>query len=263
MKCFFLMRALVVSVFFLSAVVIFNADAIIMRHDVPDEKYQSYARNLNYTVAFYRIWEGKEVFAAMGTLIRDNWVLTAAHVAEVLVKGGKVVANGEVLKINDIIKHPKWNNRDHVFDIALVQLNSKAKNLKSVKLYKGLDEKNKIVTFIGRGYSGNGQVGVVEGDFVKRAANNRVIEVKEQWIEFIFNQGEMSLELEGISGPGDSGGPALIYANGEPYLAGVSSWQDTAPSYGQEGRYGVIENYSRVSFFSLWIEEMLAQYSSD
>ncbi len=240
-----------------------NSHAIIIRHDVQDEKYQSFASKFNFTVYFNENWIGREGVTGMGTLISDDWVLTASHVANILVKGDKVFANGKVLTIKKIIQHPRWKERNYPFDIALIQLSAKPTSLKSVKLYRGFEEQNKIVTIIGRGDFGNGRVGVVGADQIKRAANNRIIEAKGQWIKYIFDQGEMSVELEGISGPGDSGGPALIHVDGELYLAGVSSWQNTAPAYGQEGLYGVIENYVRVSFFSIWIDQMLTKHSSD
>ena len=66
--------------------------------------------------------------------------------------------------------------------------------------------------------------------------------------------------LEGISGPGDSGGPAFIRIGGRICIAGVSSAQRRDVVPGQEnmhrgqGRYGVEEVYMRISQFRPWIE---------
>ena len=60
--------------------------------------------------------------------------------------------------------------------------------------------------------------------------------------------------LEGISGDGDSGGPALLTAEETLYVAGISSYQDEN-SYGL-GTYGVKEYYVRVSQYAGWIEQV-------
>ncbi|HEY6539626.1 MAG TPA: trypsin-like serine protease [Ktedonobacteraceae bacterium] len=56
-----------------------------------------------------------------------------------------------------------------------------------------------------------------------------------------------------MSAGGDSGGPALLWHDGQFKIAGVSSWQD----HGDKvlGTYGCIEHYARVSKFTGWIRE--------
>lgn len=58
--------------------------------------------------------------------------------------------------------------------------------------------------------------------------------------------------LEGISGPGDSGGPALIETADGLRVAGLS----VASSGRPKGRYGALEFYSRVSPQVTWIREI-------
>lgn len=68
-------------------------------------------------------------------------------------------------------------------------------------------------------------------------------------------------KLEGISGPGDSSGPAFIQM-GETYaLAGISSAQSTRATGGVEGLYGVTEYYTRVSSYVDWIEGTIDTYT--
>jgi hypothetical protein len=76
--------------------------------------------------------------------------------------------------------------------------------------------------------------------------------VDRRTLYFTFDgpDSENVTQLEGISGPGDSGGGALIERDGRVYIAGVSCCQDHD---GTEGLYGVTEIYPRVSFYAAWI----------
>jgi hypothetical protein len=58
--------------------------------------------------------------------------------------------------------------------------------------------------------------------------------------------------LEGISGPGDSGGPAFIELADSLYITGLSVAQDSAGR--ERGTYGVWEFYTRVSPQVEWIQ---------
>jgi hypothetical protein len=78
-------------------------------------------------------------------------------------------------------------------------------------------------------------------------------------LRFTFDSPDSSnaTDLEGISGPGDSGGPAYIKRDGILYVIGVSSGQDSRPSKThKQGSYGVFEYYVRVSHFSDWIRSV-------
>ena len=68
---------------------------------------------------------------------------------------------------------------------------------------------------------------------------------------------ENTTPLEGVSGPGDSGGPALIESSGVLKLAGFS----VASSGRPPGTYGNLEFYSRVSLDVDWIQEMISSAS--
>jgi secreted trypsin-like serine protease len=78
-----------------------------------------------------------------------------------------------------------------------------------------------------------------------------------QWIRFKFDNDQGYSPLEGIRGPGDSGGPALLKINNTLYIVGVSSWQNAEPTEWQESKHRVIENYSRISYFKKWIKKTM------
>lgn len=93
-----------------------------------------------------------------------------------------------------------------------------------------------------------------------RAAENRVEAVTDHWLKFRFDAPPSGLELEGIRGPGDSGGPAFEKSAEALVLVGVSSWQDNT-AQGAEGLYGVEEHDVRVSSYVDWIDETVKRAS--
>jgi hypothetical protein len=69
-----------------------------------------------------------------------------------------------------------------------------------------------------------------------------------------FDEPAKATPLEGISGFGDSGGPAFISRDGKYFVAGISSNNSGVPGtcvYGSEDRY------ARVSAAATWIDEMM------
>jgi hypothetical protein len=120
------------------------------------------------------------------------------------------------------------------------------------RLYTDADEVGLAVTFVGRGGTGTGLTGPVEEDLSLRAATNRV-----ESLVFDGDDADVT-ELEGISGPGDSGGPAFLEREGVLYVVGVGVGQNARPTNGRRGHYGVLEFYTRVSTFAGWIRSVLS-----
>ena len=80
--------------------------------------------------------------------------------------------------------------------------------------------------------------------------------VTQSDLRFVFEQGQNGLELEGVSGNGDSGGPAYLKKYDGYYLLGVSSRVDSW--FKDVGEYGVKELYTRVSSHADWIDQVMA-----
>jgi hypothetical protein len=268
--------------------------AIIVRHDVADSAYQQLALQERSTVSFMRPRVAPMTKAPMpkapmpkaagtppadgspavansavaqpavmvvegtGTLVAADWVLTAAHVAHHLKIGDAVSYQQRDYRIARIDIHPSWRPQQVNGDIALVRLQQPIADAEIAQLYSATDEQGKVLTLVGRGDVGDGLRGVVAGDALLRAAHNQVIASQQQWLQFRFDQGAAALPLEGISGPGDSGGPALLRQHGQLWVLGVSAWQDASATDWQEGKYGVIEHYSRVSHYHAWLRSILA-----
>lgn len=213
---------------------------------------------------FYTRYDG------MGTLIRPDWILSAAHVAAELTVEREIEFTNATHRIQQIVLHPQFKNfkntdnplslekfADH--DIGLIQLTQPVTDISPLPLYRHKNELKKIVTLMGRGDYGNGLMGPIQVDGNMRKATNCIEVVNQQWLMFKFDAPPAGTDLEGISGPGDSGGPALLMTAEGWAVAGVSSGQDSSPagvSIG-EGYYGVWEYYTRVSGYVDWIESVV------
>jgi len=196
---------------------------------------------------------------AAGTLIDDKWILTAAHVGQIVANSTDsdrdLTINGLVRKVDQVFMHPSWNEErlgePDVIDLALLRLDRPVDDAQVAPLYCEGGEKGKVITIFGWGGTGDGTSTELVKDRLFRRGENIIDEVTPR-IRFDFDEPTSpdATEYEAVSGPGDSGGPAFIDIQGISYLVGVSSFQqdEVAP-----GLYGVIENYERVSRHLDWI----------
>ena len=213
------------------------AAAIVTRHDRDDARYVELGAR--FPAAVTVLPDGS------GVLIAPDWVLTAGHVARGVAKRSpRVEIDGREHEVARVFVHPKWREMGP-HDVGLLQLTSPAQRVTPAELYTADDEVGQVVTFVGRGDTGTGLTGPQTADGKKRGATNRVESVDDDWIFFNFDEGDDATDLEGVSGPGDSGGPALVTREGKVYTVGVSVFSDGRGK--GPGRYGVREGYTRVS----------------
>jgi hypothetical protein len=220
------------------------AGAIVIRHDRSDARYQELGSQYKSVCAM-------NLPGGEGTLIAADWILSAAHVVKGLKPEHSVSCGGTSHKVSRVVVFPGGQEgRD---DIALVKLERPVEGVSPVPLYRGREELPKQVTFVGRGGTGTGLTGAQTRDGVLRGATNQVYKVAERHLVFRFDEPPGGTDLEGVSGPGDSGGPAFLEIEGTTCLAGISSGQDHR-AQGKEGVYGVLEFYTRVSSYLEWID---------
>jgi secreted trypsin-like serine protease len=88
---------------------------------------------------------------------------------------------------------------------------------------------------------------------VLKKAENTIIEAHGPLLKYRFNSGDLA--LEGVSGGGDSGGTAYMLSEKGYEILGINSRAEvTNPVI---GKYGVMEVYTRVSFFTDWINKII------
>jgi hypothetical protein len=237
-----------------------TSDAIVIRHDKSDDLYKYRTSATPALVTFTTPHKGDRYVVGSGTYIGNGWVITAAHVANFFEDADNAKINGEYLSILDVTLHEKWRDRQVEYDIALVKVSMPTKAVAPVSLFDYDLEVNETVIIAGRGDTGNGLVGMMPSDLEVRVAENKVEQVKGQWISFTFNAPEQgALEYEGMCGGGDSGSPAYTIKDGTTHLLGLSSWQDTEATNWKQGFYGVSDYYSNISFYKQWLLKNLPQ----
>ncbi len=237
-----------------------ESSAIVIRHDRDDARYLTLGERYPAVGSLVPVGDG------VVTLIAPGWAITAAHVAEIISPfSHSVLFEGVEYPVEGRFYHPDWKattgsdghmDELHV-DMALLKLAGPVREVTPVSLYADSDEPGKRITFIGWGDYGNGQSGPEDNDGKRRGARNTVSSVDRDWVRFLFDAPPAGDDLEGISGPGDSGGPALYERDGEVFIIGVGSSNDDLGQGLPECTYGTTELYARVSTHRGWIVETM------
>lgn len=229
--------------------------AIVGRHDVAAD---AYIQPAGAHPAIFDIFPGN----GAATLIAPEWAVTAAHVAQAIPPDGShavQIGDGRY-QVARVVTHPEWSGV-HFHDLALIQLSPPVSDVTPLPIYRAEAEVGQIVSLLGRGDYGDGQNGVLGADGQLRAATNRVEreESGSLWLRFDEPESENVTELEGVAGPGDSGGPALLEKDGELFVVGVASFslslEQPAP---EPGHYGIFDTYTSLSRAQTWIDEVMA-----
>jgi len=230
-----------------------SLQAIIIRHDREDSRYIALGSKFP---SYCRI----NLPDGGGTLIDREWILTAAHVAEEIKALPHKVQCGNVMRdVERIFIHPDYKENGRR-DVALLKLSAPITEIKPVPIYTKQDEAEQIAALVGHYITGTGKTGP-DRKLKKemRGATNRIETTNEYWLYFTFDDPDSNsvTDLEGVSGPGDSGAPAYITVGGKLFVAGVSSRSRDSNGDGIEPAYGDEDLYARVSLYKKWIKKTM------
>ncbi|EDW51340.1 GM21214 [Drosophila sechellia] len=198
-----------------------------------------------------------------GALIANNFVLTAAHCADL---GGEppsqvrlggdnlTLTEGEDISIRRVIIHPDYSASTAYNDIALLELETAAKpELKPTCIWTQKEVANTLVTAIG--YGQTSFAGLSSAQLLKvplKSVSNE--ECQPHYQKDQLAQGVLGTQMcagditgERDTCQGDSGGPLLMQDGLLGYVVGITS-------LGQGCASGPPSVYTRVSSFVDWIE---------
>jgi hypothetical protein len=233
------------------------ASNILIRPDREDQQYLDLGARYPASVCL-NLPDGE------GVLIDAQWLLTAAHLAKDIKIGDEAhpIRIGEhEYRPEQVVVHPKWKSADQGHDLALVRLDRPVTGVAPVPIYHGHAEVGLVATMVGHGYSGTLETGPVskdKWDHKKRGATNKIEKViQKKWLMFLVDRPDSATDLEGTSGPGDSGNPAFVELDGKTYVAGIGSFTDDTTNDQIVGNYGDREAFGRVSVDAAWIDKTI------
>ncbi len=208
-------------------------------------------------------------FAASGTLIASDWVLTAAHVVDQATSLAFKIG-GNSYSASQWAYYSKWTgDLSAGYDIALVKLSS-SPGIAAATRYTGSNEIGAIGTSVGFGKTGTGLSGAVSFDGLKRGGQNvvdRYYSSRNDRVLVSDFDSPMSpnesaygsstpLNLEYLIAPGDSGGGLFVDFGNGPLLAGVHSFGSARDGL-VDSDYGDMSGHTRISAFNSWIDSII------
>ncbi len=252
-----------------------QSQAIVIRHDTG---YSRYVASETQFPAVFWLEQRALRKVCVATLIAPQWAITAAHcveetsLQEALDSDGVygVHIAGADVDIDRVVMHPNYQYRYDAtrsaeeVDLALLRLVRPLDIPRPLALYRAEDEQDRVATFLGWGYFGIGTTGIQHDDGRFRLAKN-VVTAASSRLRFNFDDprlpGSAAVELEGLPGLGDSGGPALLETAEGWSIAGVAVGEVGARHSGEEGGaqglYGAVGIYERLSLHQPWIDSVI------
>ncbi len=252
-----------------------TANAIVIRHDTG---YSQYVASESSFPAVFWLEQRSQRKVCVATLIHSEWALTAAHCVEETDIRGHIQRGGEYIVqiagltagVDRVVMHPNYAfrydeaNFDQEVDLALLHLEASVPLPAPIALYRSSDERDRVATMLGWGFSGLGTTGIQRDDGRFRQARNLVSDAQSR-LRFDFDDprlpGTQAVDLEGLPGLGDSGGPALLETETGWHVAGVAVGEIAAKDapVGVQGLYGAVGVYERISAHALWIDSITGE----
>lgn len=215
------------------------------------------------------------MFVCSGSLIRNNWVLTAAHclddagIARVTLGGYNAWDSSETTRqtfaVKSVIIHPEFNAVTLVNDIGLIELDGNATLNEYVQLISLVNSQDINLVQPGTDAIVSGWGATQEGGWVSATLNEVTVPIVSHDVcaQAYGSQLQDGMVCAGYaeggmdSCSGDSGGPLVVSDGADGWkLAGVVSW---GRGCARADAYGV---YTDPTFFGTWIAKHLGSHDN-
>lgn len=200
-----------------------------------------------------------------GSLIKANWVLTAAHCVDGgtpdgILYGQKDLAGsgGQFLGVSSVHIHPEWNPSFLANDIALIKLISAPTSPSPIQLATASEDPAPGLPLEAAGWGSTG--GTNSGPYPEDLQEAGLVSTSNAACELAWGPGSIfASNICASSSPsdtcfGDSGGPLVYQSLSGPRLVGAVSWGSSPCA--EAGLPGV---YTRISSFVGWINSFIGK----
>lgn len=216
-----------------------------------DSQYIEYGKKFHCVLRILGVDKKGQQYYASCVAIRNNRILTAAHVVKDC-ESCFVVIDDKKYCVNTVIYPEQYEeNKFGYNDVAIGYIDSDLKLDFYPELYSNTDEVGKICSISGFGMVGTFKTGIKESDNQRRAGSNKIESLDRHLLvctPSILNR----TQLEFLIGSGDSGGGLFI----DQKLAGINSCV-MATDGKPDSTYRDESGHTRISEYRQWILDNL------